>query len=218
MAEPRRALARDAASNLSDFATCEAEDLEDCLQIPGRRPRAAACRRGGNSKDEAPAPATVAVATVATHGGWAAPAAAVPWRTTLNQGRQLTRTETGTSDGLVRAAVVGWQPADESDFDARGRPKNPNWEPTAKKLNRGAGARALAKDAHHGPLPPKAPTPSSRSPRRRKTLTPHRGDAPRRRHGMANIAKATPERHQQKSKLVRNDGPMLRSAACERGH
>ena len=33
VAEPRRALARDAASNLSDFATCEAEDLEDCLQI-----------------------------------------------------------------------------------------------------------------------------------------------------------------------------------------
>ena len=33
VAEPRRALARGAASNLSDFATCEAEDLEDCLQI-----------------------------------------------------------------------------------------------------------------------------------------------------------------------------------------
>ena len=33
VAEPRRALARGAASNLSDYATCEEADLEDVLQI-----------------------------------------------------------------------------------------------------------------------------------------------------------------------------------------
>ncbi|CAH0373144.1 unnamed protein product [Pelagomonas calceolata] len=33
VAEPRRTLAREAASNLSDFATCEEADLEDVLQI-----------------------------------------------------------------------------------------------------------------------------------------------------------------------------------------
>jgi hypothetical protein len=33
VAEPRRTLARGAASNLSDYATCEEEDLEDVLQI-----------------------------------------------------------------------------------------------------------------------------------------------------------------------------------------
>ena len=33
VAEPRRALAKGAASNLSDYATCEEADLEDVLQI-----------------------------------------------------------------------------------------------------------------------------------------------------------------------------------------
>ena len=33
VAEPRRTLARGAASNLSDYATCEEADLEDVLQI-----------------------------------------------------------------------------------------------------------------------------------------------------------------------------------------
>ena len=68
VAEPRRTLARGAASNLSDFATCEAEDLEDCLQISTWPPlaRSRFLRAWRKLKgDEAPAPAT-AVATVAT--------------------------------------------------------------------------------------------------------------------------------------------------------
>ena len=130
VAEPRRTLARGAASNLSDFATCEAEDLEDCLQISTWPPlaRSRFLRAWRKLKGDE-APATVAVATVATQTEVvAAPAAAaVPWRTTGSTyvGRQLTRTETGTSTrgSSCRAAVVGWQPADESDFlDAAGRP------------------------------------------------------------------------------------------------
>ena len=131
VAEPRRTLARGAASNLSDYATCEEADLEDVLQISTWPPlaRSRFLRAWRKLKgDEAPAPATVAVATVATQTEVvAAPAAAAPWRTTGSTyvGRQLTRTETGTSTrgSSCRAAVVGWQPADESDFlDAAGRP------------------------------------------------------------------------------------------------
>jgi len=132
VAEPRRTLARGATSNLSDYATCEAADLEDVLKISTWPPlaRSRFLRAWRKLKgDEAPAPATVAVATVATQTEVvAAPAAAaVPWRTTGSTyvGRQLTRTETGTSTrgSSCRAAVVGWQPADESDFlDAAGRP------------------------------------------------------------------------------------------------
>ena len=69
VAEPRRALARGAASNLSDYATCEEADLEDVLQISTWPPltRSRFLRAWRKLKgDEAPAPATAAVATVAT--------------------------------------------------------------------------------------------------------------------------------------------------------
>jgi hypothetical protein len=127
VAEPRRALARESASNLSDYATCEEEDLEDVLQISTWPPlaRSRFLRAWRKLKgDEAPAPATAAVATVATQTEVvAAPATAVkPWRTkgSTYVGRQLTHTVMRVP---CRAAVLGWQPADESDFlDAAGRP------------------------------------------------------------------------------------------------
>ena len=103
VAEPRRTLARGAASNLSDYAACEAEDLEDCLQISAWPPlaRSRFLRAWRKLKgDEAPAPAT-AVATVATQTdivGAVVPvaAAAVP---------------TGSSSAAVAAA-------DDDDFEA----------------------------------------------------------------------------------------------------
>ena len=67
VAEPRRTLARGAASNLSDYATCEEADLEDVLQISTWPPlaRSRFLRAWRKLKGDE-APATVAVATVAT--------------------------------------------------------------------------------------------------------------------------------------------------------
>ena len=67
VAEPRRTLARDAASNLSDYATCEEEDLEVVLKISTWPPlaRSRFLRAWRKLKGDE-APATVAVATVAT--------------------------------------------------------------------------------------------------------------------------------------------------------
>ena len=119
VAEPRRALARDAASNLSDFATCEAEDLEDCLQISTWPPlaRSRFLRAWRKLKgDEAPAPATMAVATVATQTDIVGPvqpvaAAAVP---------------TGSSSAAAAADDDDFEASsddDDSDGGARNGPK-----------------------------------------------------------------------------------------------
>ena len=101
VAEPRRALARGAASNLSDYATCEEADLEDVLQISTWPPlaRSRFLRAWRKLKGDE-APATVAVATVATQTDIVGPvqpvaAAAMP---------------TGSS----RVAVA----ADDDDFEA----------------------------------------------------------------------------------------------------
>ena len=83
VAEPRRTLARGAASNLSDFATCEAEDLEDCLQISTWPPlaRSRFLRAWRKLKgDEAPAPAPHLLLASATPVGSGCARAAATWR------------------------------------------------------------------------------------------------------------------------------------------
>ena len=115
VAEPRRTLARGAASNLSDFATCEAEDLEDCLQISTWPPlaRSRFLRAWRKLKGDEPA----GTATVATQTDIVGPvqpvaAAAIP---------------TGSSSAAAAAAddddFEVSDDDDDSDGGARAGPK-----------------------------------------------------------------------------------------------
>ena len=98
VAEPRRTLARGAASNLSDYATCEAEDLEDVLQISTWPPlaRSRFLRAWRKLKgDEAAGTATVATQTDVVGPVQPVAAAAVP---------------TGSSSAAVAAGRLGASP------------------------------------------------------------------------------------------------------------
>ena len=111
VAEPRRALARDAASTLSDYATCEQADLEDVLQISTWPPlaRSRFLRAWRKLKGDE-APATAAVATVATQTDIVGPvqpvaAAAVP---------------TGSSSAAAAADDDDFEVSDDDDDDNGG--------------------------------------------------------------------------------------------------
>ena len=115
VAEPRRALARAAASNLSDYATCEEADLEDVLQISTWPPlaRSRFVRAWRKLKGDQ-APATVAVATVATQTDIVGPvqpvaAAAMP---------------TGSSRAAVAADDDDFEASDDDDDDDDGVARN----------------------------------------------------------------------------------------------
>ena len=115
VAEPRRALARGAASNLSDYATCEEADLEDVLQISTWPPlaRSRFLRAWRKLKGDEPA----GTATVATQTDIVGPvqpvaAAAIP---------------TGSSSAAAAAAddddFEVSDDDDDSDGGARAGPK-----------------------------------------------------------------------------------------------
>ena len=115
VAEPRRTLARGAASNLSDYATCEEADLEDVLQISTWPPlaRSRFLRAWRKLKgDEAPAPAIAAVATVATQTTMAV--ATVATQTDI-VGPVQPVAAAAVSTGSSRAAAGA---ADDDDFEA----------------------------------------------------------------------------------------------------
>ena len=128
VAEPRRALACGAASNLSDYATCEEADLEDVLQISTWPPlaRSRFLRAWRKLKGDE-APATVAVATVATQTDIVGPvqlvaAAAMP---------------TGSSRAAVAADDDDFEASDDDDDDdgvARNGPKRRRGGATSRFL------------------------------------------------------------------------------------
>ena len=109
VAEPRRTLARGAASNLSDYATCEEADLEDVLQISTWPPlaRSRFLRAWRKLKGDE-APATAAVATVAT-------------QTTMAVATVATQTDVvGAVPPVAAAAVPTGSSTADDDFEASG--------------------------------------------------------------------------------------------------
>ena len=112
VAEPRRTLARGAASNLSDYATCEEADLEDVLQISTWPPlaRSRFLRAWRKLKGDEPA----GTATVATQTDIVGPvqpvaAAAMP---------------TGSSRVAVAADDDDFEASDDDDDDDDGVARN----------------------------------------------------------------------------------------------